>query len=254
MKPKPSNLAKFLFTPETFRLWHLLEVGRLAPTEVVLGDIWVELECALETGDDCLQLQIAGEVITQISDVFTLRSQAAFDEIEATNAHDGPVMSLCEFDSYVRQTMQIDLEQHIEPLEKLELSDLEVDEPEISDDQSLVGNVTKELLLSVLDALHLEPPISEEAQMQAIKVLSHGEDIPLWSNRLNAYLSKRYSTGQPITLLDLPQALGMPIAEVWLGFLLGDHDYQLRRTGDDFYSANDIEVVLKGDLGALEVS
>jgi len=46
----------------------------------------------------------------------------------------------------------------------------------------------------------------------------------------------------------------MPFAEVWLTLLLGDHDYQLRRTGDDFYSANDIEVVPKSDLGSIEAA
>ena len=46
----------------------------------------------------------------------------------------------------------------------------------------------------------------------------------------------------------------MPFAEVWLTLLLGDHDYQLRRTGDDFYSASDIEVVPKSDLASIEVN
>jgi len=246
---KPSRYAKSLFTMETFSLWQLLEVAMLAPTEVVLDDVWVELEGALETGDATLKLQIAGEAISQLSDVFTLRSQMAFDEIEATTAHDGPVMALDEFDSYVRQTMQIDLDSHIEPIEKLGLP---AQPSEHDDSQSLVGDVPKSVLLSVLDELRPEP-ITEEEQMKIIKSLSHGEDVPLWSKRLNAYLQKRDST-KPMTLLDLPKALGMPFAEVWLTLLLGDHDYQLRRTGDDFYSASDIEVVLKSDLEPLEVN
>ncbi len=245
---KPSSYAKSLFTTETFSLWQLLEVAMMAPTQVVLSDVWVELEGALETGDAALKLQIAGEAIAQISDVFTLRSQVAFDEIEATTAHDGPVMTLDAFDLYVRQTMQIDLEQYLEPivpLVNLPVGLLSEGEPEIGGDGSIVGEVTKASMLSVIEMLNqLQPPISEDEQMQVIRALSHGEDVPLWSARLATYLQKRDST-KPMTLLDLPQALGMPFSEVWLGLLLGDHGYQLRRTGDDFYSAANIEVVLK---------
>jgi len=243
-----------LFTIKAFSLWQLLEVALLAPTEVVLDDVWVELESALETGSPLLQLQIAGEAIHQISEVFALRSQSAFDELEAVTAWDGPVMPSDAFAPYVRQTTQIEFDQHLEPIESLDdliagLFDEEIPESgevDLTAGDSIAGEVTKESMLSVLEMLNqLNSPMTEADQMKIIKSLSHGEDVPLWSSKLIAYLQKRDST-KPMTLLDLPQALGMPFAEVWLTLLLGEHDYQLRRTGDDFYSATDIEVVLKG--------
>lgn len=236
-------------------LWHLLEVAERHPAEADFGDIWTELDAAMEIQDSCLQLQIAGDAIARISDVFAQRSDLAFQDLEAAAAHDGPIMSLDEFDRYVRQSMQIDLNDYIESIASLPGLPLDQDltnkpSTESDDDDSLVREVSKSALLDVLDRLTLPPPITEAEQIQQIKSLSHGENVPLCSSQLKTYLRTALSSSnRSIALLDLPKALGMPIAEVWLGFLLGDHDYQLRRTSDDdFYSADYIEVVLKSDL------
>jgi hypothetical protein len=243
---------------QIYSLLELLKLAESDPAGAVLEDLWTELDGIFEFDKPQIQLQVAGDAITRITDIFAQRSTLAFQELEATTAQDGPVMKLDQFDRYVRQTMQIDLEQYLEPIAKLlglstdqDACDLETD----GSDNTIAGEVPKSALLQVLEALHqLQSPITEDQQMQQIKSLSHGEDIPLWSSRINAYLHQVLgSSDRTVTLYDLPSALGMPLTEVWLGFLLGDHDYQLQRTGEDFYSAAHIEVILKSDSTALKI-
>ena len=96
------------------------------------------------------QLQVAAEAIAQITQVFCDRSKLAFEELEATHSDEGPVMSIDAFDRYVRQTMEVNFEQFIEPLESLPRK---VSERQNLPDEngSVVGDLDQVALLRALD-------------------------------------------------------------------------------------------------------
>jgi hypothetical protein len=95
-------------------------VAASEPEEADLGLLWQEVEAAIFQGKGsanvnlgCLgRLQVAGEAISQITDLFELRSQLAFESMRAVGSDDGPVMSGDCFDRYVQQAMQIDFKIH----------------------------------------------------------------------------------------------------------------------------------------------
>lgn len=45
-----------------------------------------------------------------------------------------------------------------------------------------------------------------------------------------------HSSGQPISLSELQQGLGMPLIEVWLGALLGPEELRLEQQGELYSS------------------
>jgi hypothetical protein len=73
-------------------VWEAIKVAASEPEEADLGLLWQEVEAAIFQGKGtanvnlgCLgRLQVAGEAISQITDLFELRSQLAFD----TNLND----------------------------------------------------------------------------------------------------------------------------------------------------------------------
>ncbi|RUT02001.1 hypothetical protein DSM107010_63790 [Chroococcidiopsis cubana SAG 39.79] len=149
------------------------------PEDADLASLWQEVEAAIVDLDCSSQLQVAGEAIVQITDVFEVRSLRAFEEIQATTSHDGPVMPSDAFDRYVRQTMQIDFEPYIEPLTNLPRK-----APQLSNVdgiQSIVAPVDRHALIDALAKTELIDP--EVAYRQAISV-SHEEDVSQWGQRL----------------------------------------------------------------------
>lgn len=102
---------------------------------------------------------------------------------------------------------------------------------------SLVGSVDKSALLRVVDELLSETSAqsedlleSEEQLLQQILELTHGENIPKVSAAIVSYLREREAQlpqhkGCSVSLAELPSVLRIPLVEVWLGFLLGEHPY-----------------------------
>jgi hypothetical protein len=222
----------------------------------VLSDLWQELDVAMIDLDDQSLLKVAGDVIAQIAAIFAVKTGMSLEEVIASATPDGPVMRLDEFEGYVRQTMQIDLEQYIEPVPSLEVPQ----SPEYSDtawhtfqgyhamESSIVSDVSTSTLEDWIKLLQTLTDRSEGAEMEKIKQLSHGEDIEAWSEQLRVCLEKllaQRNKNRVIAFLDLVQNMKMPASEVWLAFLLGEHGYQLRRKNEDFYSASGIEIILK---------
>lgn len=76
-------------------------------------------------------------------------------------------------------------------------------------------------------------PLNESEMLSTIKSLSHGENIPQWSEQVSEGMRsltiKAKHQGQALPLLSLQQSLHMPLVEVWLALLLGDTGYQLTR-------------------------
>lgn len=217
-------------------LWDVLQEATIAPDDADVWQLLDVLEDALTDLDTVGQLQVAAEAITQIVQVFQARSTLAFEELEATTSSEGPVMPSDAFDRYVRQTMELDLDQFIEPLESLPRKS-----PERSTSpSSVVGELDQSALLQALDEqMSQHPGLTEVEAFNAALSLAHDEDVSAWGQTIAHWMTEqRVST---IPLMQLQQSVGMPLVQLWLALLLGE--YAIEQRGE-FYNAQQIWVSL----------
>jgi hypothetical protein len=213
-------------------LWEVLQTAAIEPEDANVARLWQEVEEAIVDFDYPEQLQVAGEAISQIADVFRARSVLTFEELQATASHDGPIMPQDAFDRYVRQTMQIDFEEYIEPLVGLPRKVPQM----IEVDRSIIVEVGKQELLTMLEESESVNP--ETTYEQAIAI-AHEENISEWGATISAWLNYR---GQPVSLLELHRSLKMPLVRVWLALLLNGFEIEQR---GEFYDTENVWIVPK---------
>jgi hypothetical protein len=185
------------------------------------------LDLTLVELDTRSQLRVAGDAVGQITDLFCDRSNLCFEQLQARANHGEPVMSDHAFDRYVRQSVVVDFEQFIQPLEALPRKSPE----RTRDDDSVVGSVDKEILLQVLEQEHL---LSWEEELDLALSVAHTEDVTNWIEAITQCIARNCS---PMRLIDLQTALPLPVVEIWLGLLLGS--FKLEQRGS-FYDSNEI--------------
>ena len=219
-------------------LWDLLQEATIAPDEADVQQLLDVLEKSLSQLDVIGQLQVAAEAIAQIVQVFQDRSALAFEELEATNSDDGPVMTEDAFDRYVRQTMEVDFEQFIEPLEKLPRKVPERSGGAGDESGSVVGELDPSALLQALDEQMSQHPEWTEVEVfnQAMEI-AHDEDVSTWVGTISQWMGEQQVAGIP--LVQLQQAIDMPLIQLWLALLLGGFAIEQR---GEFYETQQIWV------------
>ena len=130
------------------------------------------------------------------------------------------------FDRYIRQSMVVDFDQFIEPLQGLPRKSPE----QAKSINSVVAEIDKEVLIQ---ALEQESLLSFEEEFERAST-AHAEDVSAWIEAI-AYSLK--TNDLPMRLLALHDSLQLPIIEVWLGLLLGN--FKLEQKGT-FYNSNEI--------------
>jgi hypothetical protein len=208
-------------------LWVAIASASQFPDEANLPMVFNLLDLTLVELDTRSQLRVAGEAVGQITDLFCDRSNLCFELLQAYANHGEPVMSNHAFDRYVRQSVVVDFDQFIQPLESLPRRSSE----KVKDGDSFVGAVDKEVLLQVLEQEHL---LSWEEELDLALSIAHDEDISAWIEAITVCLK---SNSVPMRLIDLQNKLNLPIIEVWLGLLLGG--FKLMQKGA-FYDADQI--------------
>lgn len=216
-------------------LWEMLQDAAIAPDEADLAQLLDTLDASLVQLDPQSQLHVAATAIAQIAQVFCDRSLLTFEELEATASDEGPVMPTDAFDRYIRQSMTVDLDQFIEPFANLPRKTPERPaQPE--ETGSVVGEVDQIALLQVLDEQMSQHPGMTEADIfnQTIAI-AHDEDISTWTVKIYQYLHQHHSL---MSLIELVQAVKMPLSQVWLSILLGEQ-FVIQQHGE-FYDASSI--------------
>ncbi len=199
-------------------LWEVLKEATIAPDEADFAYLLKALDAALPDLDTVGQLQVGAEAIAQIAQLFCDRSTLVFEELEANNSDEGPLMPTDAFDRYVRQTMEVDLEQFIEPLTSLPKKVPE--RQETADGGSVVGELDRAAVLQVLDEqMRQEPELTEAEIFNRALALAHDEDVSAWAGVIVTWMRQHRSS---LPLMELAQAVQMPLLTVWLGVLLGD--------------------------------
>lgn len=218
-------------------LWEVLKEATTAPDEADVRQLLLVLDDSLSGLDTVGQLQVGAEAIAQIVQVFQERSALAFEELEATNSNEGPVMPMEAFDRYVRQTMEVDFDPFIEPLTSLPRKSPE--RSPLEEAGSVVGELDQTALLQALDEqMSQHPGLTEVEAFNQAMGLAHDEDVSAWVGAIAQWMADaRVST---IPLVQLQEAVDMPLVQVWLSLLLGE--YELEQRGE-FYDTEHLWVL-----------
>ena len=208
-------------------LWDVLSTARQTPEDANLPMVFKLLDLTLVDLDTRSQLRIAGEAVYQIADLFCDRSSFLFEELHSRAVKGEPIMADDAFDRYVRQSMVVDFDQFIEPLQSLPRKIPE----QTKHGNSIVGAIDKEVLIHSLEQ---ESLLSLEEEFERAISTAHAEDISTWVKAITQCIT---NNSHPICLKDLQKTLKLPIVEIWLGLLLGD--FKLEQRGS-FYDSNEI--------------
>ena len=208
-------------------LWDVLSTARQTPEDANLPMVFELLDLTLVDLDTQSQLRVAGEAVCQIADLFCDRSSFLFEELHSRTANGEPIMADDAFDRYIRQSMVVDFDQFIEPLQGLPRKSPE----QAKSINSVVAEIDKEVLIQSLEQ---ESLLSFEEEFERAISTAHAEDVSAWIEAI-AYSLK--TNDLPMRLLALHDSLQLPIIEVWLGLLLGN--FKLEQKGT-FYNSNEI--------------
>lgn len=221
------------------QLWASLSEAAQLPEEAALPDLWQLLDVTLADLETLEQLRVAAEAIARIAEVFQERSVRIFEELEAATSEDGPVMPTDAFDRYVRQTMQVDLEQFIEPPLNLPRKPPQRSPQEEIEEQSVVGAIDQAALLQALDEqMSQEPGLTEAEVFNRAMAVAHEEDVSAWVEAIAQWIPAGATSA--VSLLELQRSLEMPLVQVWLALLLGE--YRLEQRGE-FYETQQVWVI-----------
>jgi hypothetical protein len=208
-------------------LWDVLSTARQTPEDANFPMVFKLLDLTLVDLDTRSQLRIAGEAVCQITNLFCDRSSFLFEELHSRAVKGEPIMADDAFDRYVRQSMVVDFDQFIEPLQSLPRKIPE----QTKHGNSIVGAIDKGVLIQALEQERL---LRFEEEFERAIITAHSEDVSSWIEAIEQYIT---NNSYPIRLQDLQTALKLPIVEIWLGLLLGD--FKLEQRGS-FYESNKI--------------
>ncbi len=206
-------------------LWGDLQSALNEPETADLQMLWQELDSAIAPLEKNQQLQVAGEAISQIVEVYVSRANGVLDSLEVTDNSNGPVLGDDFLFGLMRQSMSLDLSDMMEDLFPAEDSQVSVSSG------SQVTPIDKKTAKA----------IARQARRLAKKdllELAGSENIELWQQAIAHWMQQHQ--GHKVSLLQLQQALDMPLVEVWLGLLHSPTPYQWERQGEFYREARDI--------------
>lgn len=224
-------------------LWSELDRAARFPELAVFDEIYAALDFEMAPMSTAEQLQTAGDVLSQIVDIYASKSDLLIERWEQRHNPTEPIVDLSDCTELFVQSVRIDLSHLIEPDAEVQYPENRQSPRQPSEDDSVAGVIDQETLLSVLEAM---APGANPDTMQTVLALAHDESASTWGEAVLAGMGDR----DRVSLLDLTQELGLPLVKIWLGVLLSNQRLQLERCAEaDFYDPFGIEVVtLHGTL------
>lgn len=207
-------------------IWDVLDEISEAPPNSSLAPVWNCLDTELNHLPVDAQLSTAAAAFYQIADILKSRAELLLSDVRAQNDTEGPIISTGIFAGLVRTTMQLDLDDLIEPTIPQTFKPHGPHQFSNTGEKgySVVAPVEKEKVLEMLE---------EVRSIEDVHKLAGDEDVQKWQNAIARYLA---DIQDEISLSQLQRALKMPIVEVWLGLLLGG--FTLEQRGDFYHSQN----------------
>lgn len=212
-------------------LWETLKSAAGVPEDADLKELWLSVDATIACLDTSSQLQVAGDAIATIAQIVQQRSLLTLEEIDSIMQESGPVVPADFFDKFVRQSMHVDFAQFVEPPLPLSRQVPQKSRRQFPNDgRSVVGVVDKVALLEVVEQ---EPELSDEVARDKALAVAHDEGISRCQRAIAHWM--QHSDSKAVSLMQLQQALGLPLIEVWLGLLLGEQEQYRWETGEEFY-------------------
>ena len=220
-------------TIQQLSLWDLLDAAQTQETIGDLGQIWTALEAEVALreaiGD---KLVVSAQTIEQVAQVFFERALLTFEQLDARVSREGPEMPNDAFDRYVRQFMEVEFDDYIEPLETLPRKPIEHSDREAS-------VITENIEIKTLLALIGEEEIPQDSAAM-IRALAGDDDPKYWIGRVRGCLDT-HPEGR--SFLAVQREAQLDVVEAWLGALLGQ--IQMNQVGEgDFYAGDRLWVKL----------
>ena len=209
-------------------LTQAIEQAIANPATANLTALLAELECILPSVSEAEQLQVAGDVLAQLIDLYVCRAEQLLDAWEEQYNPNPcePILSADLLQEVLRHTMTLNLD---------EIWVAAAPKPQpLQPTDTVVGLVAQTNLLEFLNQIH-----PEQAQRSALEV-AHEEDITTWVQAIAQWLQQH--PRPQVSLLELQQSLQMPLIQMWLALLLGE--FTLDQQGD-FYELEGIRVSCK---------
>lgn len=207
-------------------LWQELKDALATPQAANLKRLCELLDWVLSQLPQDQHLAAAGSAIEQMAEIYALRFTLLLsvrEDADCPSEETLPVIDLEALESWVRQSMSVDLDALVEQPKSKRRHQAQTLNP----DDSVVAVVEPEAILQMVEQLEAE------AQSQMIRQLAGEEDPARWSAAIVQWMQEAVPN-QPIHFSQLPHSLRMPWVEVWMGLLLGS-GFSFEQRGN-FYS------------------
>ena len=217
-------------------IWDLLEEAKQEPFEVDWGVLWDGLDTSLMGLGVSQQLKVASVAVVEMVEVFCVRNAEVLEELELYKSNDGAVMGDRDFAPFVRQFMDIDFEEFIEPLVSLIPRTYTH-----AGGQSIVEIVDKDALLEdTEEPKEISPP---EVNLPVVEI-AYQENVSDWISAITNYFTV---TGiEQTTWSELLENLDIAPVEISLGLLLGN--FSLSQIQDKSSSFYDNEIFVQRNI------
>ena len=209
-------------------LWGDLKTALKEPEAADMELLWHSLEQAIALQDSNEQLLVAGDAIVQIVEVYVKRAHGILDSLEVTDNSEGPILGEDFLSGLMRQSMSIDLSDLVE---------------EFTFDDVASSPVSIGSQIAVIDRKEAKAIArkARAAMRKDLLDLAEQENIPLWQQAIAQWMEQHQI--EKVSLLQLQQALGMPLVEVWLGLLHSPTPYQWDGQGEFYRDVRDFWIV-----------
>ncbi|MGB6294695.1 MAG: hypothetical protein WBF90_00765 [Rivularia sp. (in: cyanobacteria)] len=196
-------------------IWDLLEEAKQEPFEVDWDVLWDGLDTSLTGLELSQQLRVASVAVVEMVEVFCVRNAEVLEELELYRSNDGAVMGDRDFAPFVRQFMDIDFDEFIEPL--VSPIPRSYSHGEGNSSQSIVEVVDRDVLLESAEESQESSPQEEAALVVEI---AYQENVSDWVEAIINYFA--ISGKDSISWSELHRNLDIAPVEILLGLLLGN--------------------------------
>ncbi len=213
-------------------MWQDLKTAKSEPLVADLQQLWSKLEQVIELTDKNQKLRVLGDAIVAIVEIYVMRANAILSTLEAPDTSGGePILSEDFLNDLMRQSMSIDLSDMMEKL---------FPEPESKPRSPVPSRGTIVAALDDKEAAYAIASVAPDDPKQMLVKLAGNEQVSQWSAAISDWIQQR-SGSERVSLLQLQQALGLPLVEIWLGLLLSSqHRYDWEQRGDFYSDAGEI--------------
>ena len=214
-----------------FSMWQDLKTASSEPLAADLQQLWHKLEQVIELTSKNQKLRVLGDAIAAIVEIYVMRANAILSTLEAKESSGGePILSEDFLNDLMRQSMSIDLSDMMEKL-------FPEPEPKPRSPVPALGSTVVSQELSAACAI---ASIAPDNPKQMLVELAGNEQVSQWSAAISDWM-QQHSCSERVSLLQLQQALGLPLVEIWLGLLLSSqHRYDWEQRGDFYSDAGEI--------------